>query len=120
MTDFDVKQLEQFPTKPGVYLMKDAAGNVIVSGAFWSGMEGDGLWLTSPTPDMDAFVMKLDPAGNRLYARRYGTSSHDFFLGAATDAQGRVVLQGTFGASIDFGAGAPPGTGPVTLLKLNP
>jgi len=29
---FDVKQLEQFPTQPGVYLMKDAAGNVLYVG----------------------------------------------------------------------------------------
>lgn len=98
----------------------DPTGNVLVSGAFWSTLEGQGLRLSSPTSLQDAFVMKLDPAGNQLYARRYGTAIPDLFFGAATDSQGRAVLQGTFGNAIDFGGGPVSGNGSVVLLKLNP
>ena len=98
----------------------DPTGNVLVTGTFWSTLEGQGLRLTSPTTPQDAFVIKLNAAGNQLYARRYGTGIHDFFFGAATDSQGRAVLKGTFGNDIDFGGGPVSGNGSVVLLKLNP
>ena len=42
----------------------------------------------------DAFLVKFDPNGIRLWATYYGTSSHDRGYACATDAEGNVYMSG--------------------------
>lgn len=43
---------------------------------------------------MDAFLVKLDPSGNRIWATYYGGTGYDGGFGIATDASGDIILAG--------------------------
>ncbi len=60
----------------GSQIELDAAGNVIVSGAFYGTADFGSVTLTS-LGGKDAFVTKLDPSGNFLWSRRSGTVTTD-------------------------------------------
>lgn len=53
----------------------------------------------SPQPAADAFVMKLGPAGELLYATYLGGSSHDAGQSIAVDAEGNAYVLGWTGSS---------------------
>lgn len=78
----------------------------------------------------DAFVMKLDPAGNILWSTLLGTPTRDVFYTIRADAEGYVYLAGAFGPGAPTTpgalqrsfAGAEPGGDPWDgyLAKLKP
>ena len=85
----------------------DGNGNVYVTGRF----ESDSLILGSDTLVRagqqydDIFVVKYDPNGNVLWARRAGGSDRDGSTGIATDGSGNVYVVGWFwSTSIAFGS----------------
>ncbi|MBI4703227.1 MAG: hypothetical protein HY744_19090 [Deltaproteobacteria bacterium] len=57
-----------------------------------------------------------------LWSKRFGGLGPDGAFGVASDAAGNVLLTGTFGDAIDFGAGPvdPEGDMDVFVLKLDP
>ena len=63
------------------------------------------LNLTSAGID-DAFIAKLDAAGNSLWAKRLGGTDFDFAIGVAIDAGGNVYTAGGFSTTVDFDPGA--------------
>jgi len=88
----------------GLVTATDGSGNVMITGktgsidfpvtpgAFQTSY-GGGTW--------DAFVVKLDAAGNRLWATYYGGSAWDQGAGIATDGSDNVLITG-YTASTDF------------------
>lgn len=68
----------------------DASGNVLVTGHA-QGTFGEYV----PMGDRDAFVMKSDPNGSRLWTHEFGTAVSDQTGGIATDAAGGVIVAGT-------------------------
>lgn len=80
-------------------LALDSAGNILVAG-----------WTDSSTMDgqtnagmLDAFVVKLDPSGQRQWTRLAGTAADEIATGLAVDASGGVVVAGyTWGAFPTF------------------
>jgi uncharacterized protein (TIGR03437 family) len=83
-----------------VYAAGDAGpGLATSSGAFQKAL-APGMCITStfpnaqPTPCSDAFVMKLDPAGNVVYATYLGGSGTDVARAIAVDAQGNAWITG--------------------------
>jgi hypothetical protein len=99
----------------------DAAGNVIVAGAFSAAANFGGTQLTSAGM-RDVFVAKLGPNGNVVFARRAGGSGDDLAYGAAADATGNVLVTGTFAGSLDFGGPqlTSDGESDVFVAKLDP
>lgn len=92
----------------GFDLATDANGNVFVVGAYWGTVNfGDG---TLPVyGGTDIFVVKLDPNGNTLWSRGYGTGFADNALSVACGPDGDIVVTGhTGGSSIQLG-GPPVG-----------
>jgi len=81
----------------------DGAGNVYVVG-YTSGDFGGGGNLGYE----DAYILKYDGAGNRVWARQFGTDSGDTAEAVATDAAGNVYVGGgsqtapTGGTSVAF------------------
>lgn len=75
----------------------DTNGNAFVTGYFERAVSFDGVTLTntSPTSYTDLFVLKLDAAGQTVWARRLGmASTADTGRGIALDADGNVLVAG--------------------------
>ena len=86
-------------------------GAVYVAGTFDGTADfGDGVTATS-AGDSDAFLVKYDPDGVALWARRAGTDVfNDFGEGVAADESGAVYLAGTFTGIATFDGGTRPDT----------
>jgi hypothetical protein len=54
---------------------------------------------------LDTFVAKYSPGGAYLWSRRLGGTNAEEGFGIATDANGNVLLVGTFQGTADFGSG---------------
>ncbi|UQA56879.1 SBBP repeat-containing protein [Polyangium aurulentum] len=71
----------------------------------------------------DILLAKFDPLGNFLWQKAFGDALYDTASQIAFDAQGNILLTGTFGGSVSFG-GEPLvalGTNPnVFLAKFDP
>src|SRR5262249_16028931 len=61
---------------------------------------------------LDAFVLKLDPAGNLLWAKQLGGTGHGAASGVAVDGAGADYTVGYFQLTADFDPG--PGTANLT------
>lgn len=88
-------------TGSGAAVAADRWGNVLVTGYFDGAFEVSGLSLASDVGA--AFVMKLDPAGKGLWARQTQGAAYGSAVGA--DADGNVIVAGSFHDGIDLGAG---------------
>jgi hypothetical protein len=84
-------------------LAADAAGNVYVAGYFVSTADFGPFILTSAGPYVDAFVTRLDAAGNFVWARQMGGGGIDVSTGVAVDGSGNVYATGRFEATAAFG-----------------
>jgi hypothetical protein len=82
----------------------DGSGNVVVAGSFFGMIDFGGGPLVSADAG-DAFVVKLDDAGNLLWDQRFGGVGDQRPTSVAADAAGNVVVVGEFSGSIDFGGG---------------
>ncbi|MEP7171349.1 MAG: hypothetical protein ABI855_18415, partial [Bacteroidota bacterium] len=51
---------------------------------------------------LDAFVLKMDTAGNYIWAKSLGGTSSDLGNDITVDASGNVITTGTFNATADF------------------
>ncbi|HTN89792.1 MAG TPA: hypothetical protein VL242_39225 [Sorangium sp.] len=82
----------------------DQAGNVLLVGEFESSLNV----LASPLASrggLDAFLAKLDPAGETVWARSFGRDMDQRATAVDVDALGTIVFTGMFSGSIDLGGG---------------
>lgn len=96
----------------GQAITTDATGNVYVAGRFSGTVDfdpGNGTFNMTADGITDAFVSKLDAAGNLIWAKKMGSSSAevDQASAIAVDADGNVYTTGIYGGGADF----DPGTG---------
>ncbi|NUQ65232.1 MAG: SBBP repeat-containing protein [Pirellulales bacterium] len=89
----------------------DVNGNVFVAGSFSGTVDFDpgpgSAPLTSTGWGGDAFVLKLNPSGNYLWARSLGGNDYDAATALDTDDAGNVYATGHFWGTVDVN----PGTG---------
>jgi len=86
----------------------DGAGNVYTTGYFSGTADFDpgvGDFLLSSNGGKDAFISKLDAAGNFVWARALGGASEDVGRGIAVDGAGNVYTGGYFSGTVDFDPG---------------
>jgi gliding motility-associated-like protein len=110
-------------------LALDAGGNLCVTGDFFSPTvdfdPGAGTANLSLTGTSDIFILKLDNAGNYVWARRIGGTGGEGAERIATDAASNVLITGSFNGTLDFDPGAAVvnltsvGGGDVFVLKIN-
>lgn len=74
----------------------DPAGNVYVAGATQNNLGGP------PLGGIDAFIMKLDSAGTRLWTRNRGGPYDDVFYGLAIDQSGNAYTAGVIDRSGNY------------------
>ncbi len=82
----------------------DDAGNVYVCGFTSGGMDG-----VPSFGGIDAFVVKFNDNGVKLWSRQLGTSNDDFAFGIAADAAGNLFVAGATYGLIDNSATAGGG-----------
>jgi hypothetical protein len=116
----------------GLSVTTDLNGNIYTGGYFWNGTAdfdpGPGTYYLTPVGErFDAYISKLDPAGNFVWAKKFGSINFDMVNAIVTDASGNVYTTGLFQSTVDFDPG--PGTYNLTsvsnsqdvfVLKLNP
>lgn len=88
----------------------DAAGNAYVCGSFEGNVDMDPgpATYTLSAGNRDAFVLKLDPLGNFLWAGQIGGSLFEYAYTVVIDPAGDMLLNGHFSGTVDFDPG--PGT----------
>ncbi len=89
----------------GLDVAADAQGNVLVTGYFEGSITFGGTTLVSAGAT-DAFLVKLDPGGDVLWAKRFGSSGAQYGQSIGVDPQGNVALLADGFGSLDFGGGA--------------
>lgn len=89
----------------------DKDGAVYVCGIFSQTADfnpGPGVFnLASASGSEDAFLMKLDSAGNMIWARRMGGTGADGAVSLHLDPYGNMFMLGSFAGTVDFNPLAP-------------
>lgn len=92
----------------GFSITVDDLGNVYTTGFFEGTVDfdpGAGTANLVSNGDVDVFVLKLDAAGNFLWAKNFGGASSDEGKSIAVDGSGNVYTTGNFASSVDFDPG---------------
>src|SRR6185295_16643017 len=96
-------------TLSGNAIALDSGGNVLVAGSFTNFADfdpGPGTFNLTSAGQEDAFVLKLDNAGDFVWAQRVGGANPDTAYGLSVDGADRVALAGNFFGTVDFDPGA--------------
>lgn len=93
----------------------DPQGNVLVTGSFSYELEiGNGKLMSAGADDL--FVVKLDPAGKRLWGKRLGGGDVDAGEGVAVDAKGNIAVIGLYSQDVEVGKQQLTGAGDTDIL----
>lgn len=99
-----------FNTDIGYYITVDNAGNLLVTGSFAGTVDFDpditGSTSLTAAGLSDPFVLKLNPAGDFIWAKHFTGSGFDRGLGLAVDGANNVYACGLVSATTDFDPGA--------------
>src|SRR5437868_5783806 len=84
----------------------DATGNIYSTGVFRASADfdpGPGTYNLNTSIGNDAFISKLDPSGNMIWARQVGgPNDSDGGNDIAVDGSGNVYVTGYFNATANF------------------
>lgn len=100
----------------GYGIAVDANGNSYTTGYYKGACDfdpGAGSYSLTSVGGDDIFVVKLNSAGNFVWARSMGGTLIEHGLSIALDSQQNVYLTGTFQGTVDF----DPGAGTYTLAS---
>jgi len=102
-------------------IIPDANGNVIVIGRFLGTLNFGLQEFVNPDPNWDTFVVKLDPAGNLLWAKQLGDTGTTQGANVAIHPSGDIIIGGRCEGIVDFGLGAQtcPVGGELFLARLD-
>lgn len=89
----------------------DKAGNIYVSGKTTGDYEGKNLGLN------DGFIVKLDPDGNLLWKKQFGSEGDEDILWSAIDNAGCVYITGSTTGSL---AGKNAGREDIFVIRYEP
>jgi hypothetical protein len=93
----------------GYSLAIDAENNVLLAGHFKgsASLDPNSSSVTHISEgSVDAFVCKIDEAGNLMWINQYGSASFDEGRAVATDIDDNVYFSGFFSNTVDFDSGA--------------
>ncbi len=89
----------------GLSIALDASGNVYTTGFFQLTVDfdpGPGVANLTCAGSKDAFILKLDNAGNYVWAKQMGSTAFDAGRAIAVDNAGNVYTTGQFSGTVDF------------------
>ena len=96
-------------------ILTDATNNIYLCGSFEGTADfdpGPGVVNLTAGTEADAFLVKLDPQGNLLWAKKMGGNGYDYARSVTLNAAGFVCITGFFSETADFDPG--PGVSPLT------
>lgn len=97
----------------GYSIALDKKGNVLLTGSFYGSIKFGTIILNNTTRGSDVFIVKYDPSGKVIWAKRSTGGLDDCGYAIATDLDGNVFVTGTFRSTkISFGT--------FTLTNSNP
>lgn len=102
------KQIGGVATERAGGMQVDPTGNLHITGFFYGDVDfdpGPAVYVLTPNGG-DAFVSKLDSAGELGWAQKLGGSGFDQGTAIAVDGAGAVFVTGTFQTTADFDPGA--------------
>lgn len=88
-----------------VELGQDAFGNVYTVGSFEDSIDldpGPDIQLHYSAGNLDAYIQKLDPSGNLIWAISFGGENSDGARSIAFDSENNVYVSGYFQGTVDF------------------
>ncbi len=99
----------------GRAIAADASGNTFVVGHFENSITfGTTTLLSSGLSDI--FVVKYDPSGNVVWAKRGGGSNNDYGYGIGVDGAGNCYITGTIYSAATFGSFTLTPSGPNDIV----
>ncbi|MBL7712972.1 MAG: SBBP repeat-containing protein [Chitinophagaceae bacterium] len=104
----------------GFGLATDASGNIYVSGSFEGVADfdpGTGISTGTSSGSSDAFLIKLNAAGDLAWYKTFGGSGSDVATTLMLDASANIYLGGNFRNTADFDPGS--GSEDMTALGLS-
>jgi hypothetical protein len=111
------KQMGGSSFEYGRSIAVDAIGNIYTTGFFYQTVDfdpGAGVYNLNSNGNINAFVSKLDAAGNFIWAKQIGENSSNYSVSIALDNSGNVYTTGRFGGTVDF----DPSIGTYNLTSL--
>ena len=97
-----VQQFSGAGSQRGMGIAVDPKGEVVVSGYFDGKVDLGGVVLDAD--DIDLFVAKLEPqAGKVVWAKSYSHAGADYGMAVAADAEGNILVAGSFKSKMEFG-----------------
>ncbi|MEZ4685097.1 MAG: SBBP repeat-containing protein [Bacteroidia bacterium] len=100
----------------------DNLGNVYVTGSFAGSLIAGPDTMQANGND-DIFLIKYDPQGNVVWARRAGSAGYDDSKGVAVDSLGNIYIAGIYGSGsmqLDTITISSPGNPNIFLAKYSP
>ena len=122
------KQLDGIGEDKAFSVTTDNTGAVYITGSFRNTLDFDpgvGVNNVTAVATNDAFILKLDAAGNFAWVNHYGASNGQIGLSVATDDNNNLYATGYFYSTIDFDVGtgtfnmSSVGLFDIYFLKLN-
>ncbi len=94
-------------------------GNIYVTGYFVDTVDADpgpGVTELLTAGGKDQFLLKMDSAGNFIWAKQMGSLSKDQGMGLELDGEGNIYTCGVFSGTVDM----DPNTGVENLVSMTP
>ncbi len=120
------RQFSSISVDEGYCITSDALGNTYTSGSFMGTIDFDPSAATlnlTPIGVSDAFILKLDPAGDLIWVKQIGNLDGGFSL--AVDKHNNIYSTSCFQSTVDFDPGAgvfnltSAGSDDIYILKLD-
>ena len=112
-----LKQFGGTSADRGIDLAIGPDQNIVVTGSFFGSVTFGSTTLTSTSNSKDIFIVKMDGAGNVLWARKEGGDMADDGYKVTIDHQNNVILTGQYQGTATIGSNSfTTLTGPDTGL----
>jgi uncharacterized repeat protein (TIGR01451 family) len=111
-------------------MVQDNSGNILITGILGGTFDfdpGNGVFFLSSSGSNDIFILKLNSAGDFLWASSFGSTELDNGYSIVTDSLNNICISGYFRGTVDMDPGpgitnivSPPNSGALFMALYNP
>ena len=110
------KQMSGPSSESVTAMAMDSSGNIYTLGDFYQTVDFNPSAITfnlTSNGESDIFITKIDAQGDFLWTKQIGGTNYDYAGNIAVDANGDVLVGGSFRGTVDMN----PGAGELTVTK---